>query len=284
MSDERLRQLERRWKESGSVFDEAAYLKERVRVGDLKQEGLSLAAYVGHPAALHAIGSMPVTGCPVGTKNCPWHHPVSGWVWGLRTWGEDVLIRAAVVIVRACAMTYLERHRLAEERREQLRERPSTLNVELEVALAVGRASAVMDYVMDIERWLLNPIEEGRARCVDSVPILLECAWAGLAASVMARSSRQTFDASMEHVVQLMSEPAVQGIVLGEIGKWALGRGDPVVKRVEEQQALAVSHTCSECGGQQVYSGMSRQYADGGDTCTCVPSHLEETLRGLGRT
>jgi hypothetical protein len=35
MSDERLRELERRWKETGSVEDEAKYLAERVRVGDL---------------------------------------------------------------------------------------------------------------------------------------------------------------------------------------------------------------------------------------------------------
>jgi hypothetical protein len=56
MTDERLRELERRWKESGSVEDEAAYLLERVRVGDLDQERLQLAAYCGHSAAAHATG------------------------------------------------------------------------------------------------------------------------------------------------------------------------------------------------------------------------------------
>ena len=44
MSDARLRELERRWRESGSTEDEAAYLRERVRVGDLTQERLELAA------------------------------------------------------------------------------------------------------------------------------------------------------------------------------------------------------------------------------------------------
>ena len=38
MSDSNLRGLERRWRETGSVDDEAAYLRERVRVGDLTQE------------------------------------------------------------------------------------------------------------------------------------------------------------------------------------------------------------------------------------------------------
>jgi hypothetical protein len=38
MSDQKLRDQERRWKETGNVEDEAAYLLERVRVGDLSQE------------------------------------------------------------------------------------------------------------------------------------------------------------------------------------------------------------------------------------------------------
>ena len=55
MSDAKLRELERKWKESGSVEDEAAYLRERVRAGDLTQERLELAAYFGHAAAGRAL-------------------------------------------------------------------------------------------------------------------------------------------------------------------------------------------------------------------------------------
>lgn len=51
MSDQKLRDLERRWKETGTVEDEAAYLLERVRAGDLSQERLELAAYCGHEGA-----------------------------------------------------------------------------------------------------------------------------------------------------------------------------------------------------------------------------------------
>lgn len=51
MTDSRLRALERRWKESGSVEDEAAYLRERVRVGDIDQETLELVSRLGHEAA-----------------------------------------------------------------------------------------------------------------------------------------------------------------------------------------------------------------------------------------
>jgi hypothetical protein len=35
MSDQKLRDLERRWKETGTVEDEAAYLLERVRVAQV---------------------------------------------------------------------------------------------------------------------------------------------------------------------------------------------------------------------------------------------------------
>ncbi len=57
MSDARLRELERRWKETGSPDDEAAYLLERVRVGDLTRERLELAAYCGHEGARKATGA-----------------------------------------------------------------------------------------------------------------------------------------------------------------------------------------------------------------------------------
>lgn len=57
MSDSQLRELERRWRETGSVEDEARYLLERVRVGDLEQEKLELAAYCGYRGALGAMGT-----------------------------------------------------------------------------------------------------------------------------------------------------------------------------------------------------------------------------------
>jgi hypothetical protein len=59
MSDRKLRDLERRWKETGTVEDEAAYLLERVRVGDLTQERLELAAYCGHEGARRVIPAVP---------------------------------------------------------------------------------------------------------------------------------------------------------------------------------------------------------------------------------
>jgi len=56
MSDERLRQAERRWLESGTPSDEATWLETRVRFGDLTPGRLWIAAFFGHKASRQALG------------------------------------------------------------------------------------------------------------------------------------------------------------------------------------------------------------------------------------
>lgn len=56
MSDARLRELERRWKETGTADDEAAYLLERVRSGELTLDRVRIAAQCGSEAARLALG------------------------------------------------------------------------------------------------------------------------------------------------------------------------------------------------------------------------------------
>ncbi len=55
MSDPSLRELAQRWRQSGTVEDEAAYLRARRRAGDLDPERLHLAAFCRHPAARLAL-------------------------------------------------------------------------------------------------------------------------------------------------------------------------------------------------------------------------------------
>lgn len=67
MSDERLRELERRWKETGAAEDETAFLLERVRTGDLAAERVALAAGLGHRASEAASKSLGLDGLdPLG--------------------------------------------------------------------------------------------------------------------------------------------------------------------------------------------------------------------------
>lgn len=59
MSDRELRDLERRWRTTGDPGDEAALLRERVRLGDLTWDRLELAATVGHDGAARVVGARP---------------------------------------------------------------------------------------------------------------------------------------------------------------------------------------------------------------------------------
>lgn len=56
MDVERLRALERRFRETGAVADEARWLTERVRVGLTREAALAFASELGYPAARAARG------------------------------------------------------------------------------------------------------------------------------------------------------------------------------------------------------------------------------------
>jgi hypothetical protein len=94
VSDARLRELERRWKETNSPDDEAAYLLERVRVGDLTRERLELAAYCGHEGASTALG--------VSHARLP---DPSIWIGGLGVHGTASITTAASSLAVAALST-----------------------------------------------------------------------------------------------------------------------------------------------------------------------------------
>jgi hypothetical protein len=56
VSDADLRELERRWRATRAVEDEARYLAARLRAGELTRERLELAAWIGHAPARVALG------------------------------------------------------------------------------------------------------------------------------------------------------------------------------------------------------------------------------------
>lgn len=64
MSDGQLHELERRWRETRSTPDETAWLRERVRAGQLSEARLELAASCGHPAAERACGISSASAAP----------------------------------------------------------------------------------------------------------------------------------------------------------------------------------------------------------------------------
>ena len=66
MSDARLRELERRWRETGAVDDEVAFLQERLRVGELELRAVEIAAYLEDGASGRLVEVRPFRGLPLG--------------------------------------------------------------------------------------------------------------------------------------------------------------------------------------------------------------------------
>lgn len=56
MADQRFRELERRFQETGDAADEAAYLAHGLRTGELDRERVAVAAWVGHAPARAVLG------------------------------------------------------------------------------------------------------------------------------------------------------------------------------------------------------------------------------------
>lgn len=100
MSDEGIRELERRWRETQSPEDEAAWLRQRLRTGDLTEDRLRLAAYCQHPAAVLLVpqpspGWVSQTGAWL--KETILGHRV---VPGLRPWGAEACVRGMIAAAR----------------------------------------------------------------------------------------------------------------------------------------------------------------------------------------
>lgn len=90
MTDRHLRELERRWRESGALIDEVAYLGERLKLGAVDARLLSLAAYVGHEAARTLVeGPHPEI------------NDLREWILGLEAWGDEVCVVVAIVAAQA---------------------------------------------------------------------------------------------------------------------------------------------------------------------------------------
>jgi hypothetical protein len=93
VTDRRVRELERRFRETHSVEDEAAWLRELIRIGELSDDGVELLVYVNQPAALLVRDLAP--DCRrVGIED------TAEWLKGLNLWGKEASLRAAIAIGR----------------------------------------------------------------------------------------------------------------------------------------------------------------------------------------
>ena len=86
MSDSRLRDLERGFRETGSSESELLWLQERLRTGDLGQEQAELAAYCGHDALRLVVGDQ---AAPLGYRR---------WARGLSRWPSACQLACALAV------------------------------------------------------------------------------------------------------------------------------------------------------------------------------------------
>jgi hypothetical protein len=91
VSDDGLRELERRFRATGEPADEARWLAESLRAGRLARERLELAAFLGHPAAALALGTAAVAD----------QGAVQRWLAAFDDAARVAVVRAAVAGLRA---------------------------------------------------------------------------------------------------------------------------------------------------------------------------------------
>jgi hypothetical protein len=121
VTDHHLRELDRRFRASGSVEDAAAWLRARVQAGELTEHRLALAAYLGSPAAdmvvqpeligaFHAV--LDEQGGPVRETLNIFEHaptgPLANWSAVLPTERAELCIRVALAACRVAALQHPE--------------------------------------------------------------------------------------------------------------------------------------------------------------------------------
>jgi len=196
MSDERLRQLERRWRASGSVHDESGYLLERVRAGDLSRERLELAAYCGHQGARAAsAGDAPAA--PQG---------LGDWGRGLEPWGKEPCVRAALSAGWA---------------QSQAKE------YSVDAVRALRRALAWIRCPCQRHRALAREAA-GRSSKIRSAT---EAALAAAAADAEGAASKAS--KALARAAKVVGEGRVRAAAQSDVASWALGNGDPVAQKID---------------------------------------------------
>lgn len=236
--DERLRELDRRFRAAGRVDDEVELVRERLRAGLLREERVMFCAQLGHPAARQVLGRVePPPEVTIGYLDAALNFSTATWGWLERD--DDLMLRLSIAL--ASAATVLVRPPLA-------RAAP-LLDALARHAIAPSEATNAEVVVRSAGLMQWNP------RDVDFQPTgtLAQHAEAALywaADTVTVRADPQTGRSkavdrtascaiSCEVVVSGLphgeAQPRVQvrlrTAVLEQVAPWALGHDDPLVRR-----------------------------------------------------
>lgn len=153
LTDSNIRDLERRWRESGQVDDAAALLCARARAGVLSPEHLLLAAFLKHDAALLAAETLGLEVHPESDA------PMLGrWLVVLTEWGIPVGVRGSVAVARFV----LERAGVSDPRPHELVDALMDWSDEPSLANFAG-VKRLHDSCLSESRWSPQPTEEAIA-------------------------------------------------------------------------------------------------------------------------
>lgn len=191
-ADIRLREAHRRWQESGLVEDEGAWHLERLRVGELTQAGLELAAYFGQPAALGVTGGTPAAEPTKST--IPWLRRVPH--------GRDlVILRASLAVMEYFGPRVTDR------------------------VLDLGPESPTCDELRwALEGWLLAPETTLESRIV-------RANWPSRTQPLCEPPTVLALEHLPMEACHFRSLADVVRVIRGELVPWALGLRDPVRER-----------------------------------------------------
>lgn len=212
MVDHRLQALHLRFAESASTEDEAAWLAERLRAGEVSPANLELALFLGSAAARAVlVDPSPRTKAPKTGARL--------FVRKLKPWGGIACLRAAIAATRLFVSS-------ADEKRLSIGLRHLHLAEEyaLEPSPEIARAISALPEVR-----LSSPIKWQAAALI------------GVAARAVAKGSTcfewRAKEAVAEVVEELKNEKKVRAQIVSELLPWALGYRDPVRMRVQERRS-----------------------------------------------
>lgn len=244
MADQSLSEAERRFRETGLVEDEAAWLQKRVRAGELAEDHVRVAALFGHHGAQQAgFGTVPapaewVWAAPLAASTAQGLATLAWLHGGSSSWDEEGETR---LLAHVLSLRRLSRHAAA---RAAIVVAGLCYQPEFDSAEALAALHAA-------EAWATSPSREAARAARATVPgavlanggsvvfcgvarAAARTTWSGpwRAAKLAAGATHAAFLATG---LELHPGDVFQAIA-DKLVPWALGYGDPVRDRVEARR------------------------------------------------
>ena len=249
MSDERLRELERRWKETGATQDEAAWLVALVRAAHLEIGRVRLAAYFGHEAAVAAGVEL------WQVKRGKRHRGLTDWIRGVEradldpreratsisALGFEAHVRTAIALGRAALPTWEVGVGSEQGQELDLSENLMRSVLDRSEAVFVQRVESNLQALQSLAFQAWREVNATGWDFEEAVHAAGSCV-ATAANTVIGLMGGDYYQGwglreSIDKAQVVFGSPAnVKNIAAREVAPWALGYSDPVRERDEARQ------------------------------------------------